>query len=367
MSNIFTRRQTHFVLWCPAKAVTPPELIIGQIQNGNPPNFKELELARKPLQQAADADGPLDGLWELDASTLGLTDGQTYHYWFEVDNKAPGARDRIQTTDPLASVVDYRLYARDNPSILHPASVIGFSGGKLVVRDPNGEEVQHKVANFDKLAANNQMVIYELPTAWSRSSGSNEFERAVGTFRDARALVEQKFEGANFSELSVTNLETPYLELLGVNAIEMLPPADSILAREWGYGTTHYLAADYELGYPEGNLSPTSNQDLTALINACHEKGIRIILDVVLGFMKEEPYRRIDFDDFYLEDPKKHPDATLSPLAGRRQEFRNPLAIVSTLCKTKNTYDPISDKVKEISPAAAYADVSNTVDAGFSD
>ena len=152
--------------------------------------------------------------------------------------------------------MDYRLYASDNPSILHPASVIGFSGGKLVVRDPNGEEVEHKVADFDKLAANNKMVIYELPTAWSRSSGSNEFQRAVGTFRDAHAFVEQKFEGANFSELSVTKLDKPYLELLGVNAIEMLPPADSILAREWGYGTTHYLAADYELGYPEGNLSP---------------------------------------------------------------------------------------------------------------
>lgn len=352
MNNIFTRRQTHFVLWCPAKAVTPPELIIGQIQNGNPPKFTKL--ASKPLQQATNASGPIDGLWELDASILGLTDGQTYHYWFKVDNKAPDASDRIQTTDPLASVVDYRLYAPDNPSILHPASVIGFSAGKLVVRDPNGEEVQHKVADFHKLAANNQMVIYELPTAWSRSSGSNEFERAVGTFRDAHALVEQKFEGANFSESSVTKLDTPYLELLGVNAIEMLPPADSILAREWGYGTTHYLAADYELGYPEGNLSPTSNQDLTAFINACHEKGIRIILDVVLGFMKEEPYRRIDFDDFYLENPDKHrndPDAFSSREGGRKQ-LRNLFGgLAPRYTKTKTTYNPISDKVEEISPA----------------
>ena len=71
MSNIFTRRQTHFVLWCPAKAVTPPELIIGQIQNGNPPKFKEFnDRVRKPLEQAVGANGPIDGLWELDASTL---------------------------------------------------------------------------------------------------------------------------------------------------------------------------------------------------------------------------------------------------------------------------------------------------------
>jgi len=85
-----------------------------------------LRLSSKPLQQAADAGGPIDGLWELDASAVGLTDGQTYHYWFEVDNKAPGASGRIQTTDPLASVVDYRLYAPDNPSILHRSSAKSY-------------------------------------------------------------------------------------------------------------------------------------------------------------------------------------------------------------------------------------------------
>src|SRR5512147_2624486 len=60
MSNILTRRQTHFVLWCPAVVATAPELIIGQLQNGNPPTFKEL--ARKVLQAAAVGGG----LFELD-------------------------------------------------------------------------------------------------------------------------------------------------------------------------------------------------------------------------------------------------------------------------------------------------------------
>ena len=136
MSDLLRRRQTHFVLWCPATPVNAPELIIGQIQNGNPPTFKPL--ARKTLQQVKSADGPVEGLWELDASTLGLTDGASYHYWFEVDNTLPGTQGRVQTVDPLASVVDYRLYAPDNPSIVHPASVFGWSGGKLVPRDPNG-------------------------------------------------------------------------------------------------------------------------------------------------------------------------------------------------------------------------------------
>ena len=337
MSDILTRRRTHFVLWCPATAVNPPELIIGQIQNGNPPKFKPH--TRKTLQQVNSSDGPVESLWELDASTLGLTDGESYHYWFEVDNTLPGSTGRIQTPNPLASVVDYRLYAPANPSIVHPASVIGWSGGKLVARDPNGEAGEGEVADFNQLALNNRLVIYELPTAWGRTSGSDEFERAVGTFRDARALVEKHFEGANFSELSVTRLDPPYLVQLGVNALEMLPPADSVLAREWGYGTSHYLAPDYELGYPEGNLSPTSNQDLTAFINACHDQGIRIFLDLVLGFMREEPYRRIDFGDFYLEEPEKHPhdpDAFNSRKGGGKELPQPIRRFVSALCEDDN-------------------------------
>ena len=88
MNNILTRRQTHFVLWCPAAPVHTPELIIGQIQNGNPPTFQQL--TRQAMQQVINAGGAVEGLWALEASTLGLIDGETYHYWFEVDNRSPG-------------------------------------------------------------------------------------------------------------------------------------------------------------------------------------------------------------------------------------------------------------------------------------
>ena len=51
MADILTRRQTHFVLWCPKEPVHLPELILGEIQNGNPPTFKQL--IRKTLNKAS--------------------------------------------------------------------------------------------------------------------------------------------------------------------------------------------------------------------------------------------------------------------------------------------------------------------------
>src|SRR4051812_27829659 len=146
MCDILNRRQTHFVLWCPRNPANDPELILGQIVNGNPPTFSPV--ARQSLRRAADAAGAvIDGLLELDPNTLGLTDGQTYHYWFEVDNTFPGGGGgRIQVCDPLAAAVDYRLLAPANPSLAHPAAVTGWSGGRLVTRDPNGEQGRPAVA-----------------------------------------------------------------------------------------------------------------------------------------------------------------------------------------------------------------------------
>ena len=45
-----------------------------------------------------------------------------------------------------------------------------------------------------------------------------------------------------------------YLQELGINALELLPPADSFVDREWGYATSSYFAADYDLGFPKGHL-----------------------------------------------------------------------------------------------------------------
>ena len=67
MSNILIRRQTHFVLWRPSSVGTAPELVIGRLKNGNPPTFQQL--ARRTLQPAMSSGTPIDGLFELDAST----------------------------------------------------------------------------------------------------------------------------------------------------------------------------------------------------------------------------------------------------------------------------------------------------------
>jgi 1,4-alpha-glucan branching enzyme len=353
-ANILDRKATHFVLWRPNALATPPALIIGQLRPGNPPTLVGLQ--QFPLTAAAGAPG----LWEVAAADCHLQEGQVYHYWFDVEDTQANLQPppRVRCTDPLAFAVDWRLFPPGTMDVQQPAAVIKWANGQLTPADAGGE-----VGRFDgeptpdTLPPNNQLVLYELPTAWTLNRTLHEPERAVGTFRDVRALVDEQVGGANFAELDLLQPGRSYLTELGVNALELLPPADSFFKREWGYDTAHFLAPDYELGFPEGNASPTAISDLAALVLACHGHGTRFFIDVVMAFAREEAYQHIDHADFCIDDPEHHQDDPDALTSGRdgdgHQEVRNGFG--STLFRytqpNLTTYDPISGQVTALVPA----------------
>jgi pullulanase len=352
-TDILDRRATRFVLWCPRVEVAPPQLVIGRLRAGNPPIVEGIR--HVALAPAAEAPG----LFEVPAANCGLDDGAVYHYWFEVDDSRSDLHppDRVKVTDPFACCVDWRVAAPGAIGNTQPASVIRYAGqGRLVDCDPGGEEVVFEAADApDRLPPNNQLVIYELPTAWASSPSVNEPGRAVATFRDVAALIDEEIGGANFSELSLLDVGKSYLADLGVNALELLPPADSFYKREWGYDTSHYLSPDYDLGYPEGNLSPTANRDLARLVDACHRKSIRFFIDAVMAFAKEEPYNHIDAADFCIDDPGADPSDPDALTSGRADGSRTPRnGFGSTLwryAKPVTTYDPVSGRPQPLFPA----------------
>ena len=251
------------------------------------------------------------GLWEISASDCQLVNGHVYHYWFEVEdsNTNCSSPPRIRCTDPMAFTVDWRVFPPGTDDTQQPAAVILFADGKLEPCDSGGERVRFEEDVWRcPPPANDRLVIYELPTTWAMSEGLYQPNRDVGTFRDATALVDEKAEGANFADLDLLKPPASYLTELGINAVELLPPADSFFKRVWGYDTAHFLAPDYELGFPKGNASPTANTDLIAFVKACHAHGIRVFIDVVMAFAREEAYEHIDFADFFIADPRDNLD-----------------------------------------------------------
>jgi pullulanase len=303
-ANILDRKKTHFVLWRPGETTTAPRLIVGELRPGNP---AELGNQKRFIMRPAVG---VSGLWEIPASDCQLADGQVYHYWFEVEdtNASSSPPPVVRCTDPMAFTVDWRLFPPGSRDNRQPAAVIKLEKGEFVPCDPGGELIGFQGEDkLNTLPANSQLVIYELPTAWVMSRGLNQPDQSVGTFRDVWALVDEKAGGANFSDLDLLRPGYSYLRHLGVNALELLPPADSFFKRVWGYDTAHFLAPDYELGFPEGNASPTANTDLVALVKACHEHGIRVFVDMVMAFGRGEAYEQIDFGNFYIANPNEDP------------------------------------------------------------
>jgi glycosidase len=351
-TDILTRRTQGFVLWSPRQQTRPPRLVIGQLIPGNPPTIQQVQRLDCPPVAGS------QGLWAVAAADCGLTAGTVYHYWFEVDDSRSSAQPpaRIQVTDPFACCVDWRAFPPGASDSTQPAGVVKFVNGQLVDCDPGGEVADLTGdAAANTLPTNNHLVIYELPTAWAMSRGLNQPERDVGTFLDSAALVDKNLGGANFSDLAILAQGRSYLTELGINALELLPPADSFFKREWGYDTAHYLAPDYDLGYPAGNLSPTANRDLAVLVQSCHRAGIRVFVDMVMAFAHEEPYNHIDAPDFLIDEPAKDPNDPDAMTSGRSDGSRTIRdGFGSTLwryAKQVRAYDPISGQTRDIYPA----------------
>jgi maltooligosyltrehalose trehalohydrolase len=71
----------------------------------------------------------------------------------------------------------------------------------------------------------------------------------------------------------------PELRALGVTAIELMPIAEFPGERNWGYDGVYPFSAHHSYGGPAG---------LKRLVNACHDAGLAVILDVVYNHLGPE-------------------------------------------------------------------------------
>lgn len=210
-----------------------------------------------------DAVAPMDrgddGVWR---AAVDLADGR-YTYHFRLPSRSSFMRGKVVTVaDPLARLVD---------DWQGDASVIVIGDGADITTEP-GFRWEH---DDEPLPANDQLVIYELHVG---EFGATDGEQ--GTF------------------LSVID-RLNYVRDLGVNAVELMPVMAFPGSTSWGYNVRYPFSLESSYGTPE---------DFKRLVDACHARGIRVILDVVLNHSESEaPLTRIDFEYWYRPDRKGVP------------------------------------------------------------
>lgn len=177
------------------------------------------------------------GWWEIDLDTLGLADGD-YEYEFV-------AGGTVVAPDPYAD------------------EITRFGGYRGVLTIASGKRVTKPFRWDDEFTAgvalpeNSQIVIYEMPVKWMSSDPG-----------EGAPLVEL----GTFDKVIFEHLDN--LASLGVNCIELLPIEDSPQTLNWGYGTRFFFAPDIDIGRAI---------DAKFLVKACHRRGIRVLLDVVMN------------------------------------------------------------------------------------
>ncbi|HEY0058502.1 MAG TPA: malto-oligosyltrehalose trehalohydrolase [Flavisolibacter sp.] len=125
--------------------------------------------------------------------------------------------------------------------------------------------------------------------AWKDDSWENPaleqyiiYELHAGTFT----------EEGTFAALQ-TKLD--YLVELGINAIEIMPVAQFPGDRNWGYDGVYPFAVQNSYGGPGA---------LQALVDACHEKGLAVILDVVYNHLGPEGAYHSSYGPYFTDKYK---------------------------------------------------------------
>jgi 1,4-alpha-glucan branching enzyme len=207
--------------------------------------------------------------WQIALTTLGLSDG-SYEYEFVIERHGQPPRT---VADPYAE------------------ELTKLSGYRGVVHIHSGQRVRlpfswdGELPDSGKLPTNNKLVIYELPMRWV-DAGPEAIDRQVGLGTFDKALFEHLQDGQS-------------LAALGVNCIELLPIQDSPDTLNWGYGTRFFFAPDFDMGTPF---------ELKLFVKRCHQRGIRVLVDLVMNHARQCPLRDLAFRRFFLSDPREEPD-----------------------------------------------------------
>ena len=221
--------------------------VIGEFNNWQPTD-------NAFMHRTAETDAA-NGRWWVQLD--GLTPDQEYAYQFLVDGQLrvadPYCEKILSTDDQYINTADYTVYPNLKP---YPT---GQTTGNVSVLQTNQPAYQWQTTNFQRPARTN-LVVYEL------------LVRDFVARHDYRTITDS----------------LAYLQRLGINAIELMPINEFEGNESWGYNPSFYFAPDKYYG---------TKTALKQFIDACHQRGIAVIMDMVLNHsFGQSPMVQLYFD-----------------------------------------------------------------------
>lgn len=203
--------------------------------------------------------------WQLDNNYQLKRDGN--YFWITLTGLTPRKEYRFQYAVVRADGVKKQICDLYSEKVLHPddqyeprtadPTLLGYpkgaDGSYVTVIKPGATPYAWSEATLNfKRPDKKNLIIYEV---WVYDYTTGDTGR---TFKALRKKLD-------------------YIQNLGVNAIELMPISEFEGNVSWGYNPTLYFAVDKAYGKAD---------DLKALIDECHKRGIAVILDMVFNHTK---------------------------------------------------------------------------------
>lgn len=226
--------------------------------------------------------------WELNNDFLMKKDGD--YFWLEIPNLEKGKEyvfqyfidGSIKIADPYTEKISDPWNDKYIPEETYPGLIPypeGKTEGTASVLHPGQEPYQWEVTDF-RVPDKNKLVIYELLV--------RDF-MPEHTYKAVREKLD-------------------YLEDLRINVLELMPVNEFEGNNSWGYNPSFYFAPDKYYG---------PKNELKKLIDECHQRGIAVVIDMVLN----HSYGQSPFVQMYMDNWTILPE---NPWYNRESNFKNP-------------------------------------------
>ncbi len=195
--------------------------------------------------------------WQFDLDYFMNQTPDGDHYWLQIDDLNPGQEYRFQYSIDQMDMRVADIYA---DKILDPFNdpFIPASVYPDLIDYPTG--LTSEIVSVLQTA--------QQPYAWESSGYVRPDQENLVIYE----LLVRDFDEDRSYQNVIDRL--PYLDRLGINAIELMPFTEFEGNESWGYNPMFYFAPDKYYG---------TKNDLKALIDSCHNRGIAVIQDVVLN------------------------------------------------------------------------------------
>ena len=201
--------------------------------------------------------------WQIDDAYLMQRDAaspDSVHWWIELENLSVGAEIAYQyVVDGTLRIAD--LFAE---KILHPSDDRHILRRTYPNLKPYPDGLTDGVVSVMETA--------RTPYAWTTPAFEPPKQSELVIYE---LLVRDFLAAHDYATLTDT---LNYLQRLGINAIELMPVAEFGGNVNWGYQPNFYFAPDKYYG-------PAN--DLKRFVDAAHERGIAVILDVVYNHVDQ--------------------------------------------------------------------------------